>query len=147
MTYWARLPSGWRGAQARVECGRVHAALRGRAHLSSDDIQAIALSVLRHRIICNFDAHAEGQTPDSLLKEIIQTVKAPVDGPASGRNVSAGGAGAWRYDGWGQTVAASGAAASPWRYRGALDLSPTCCCGSCGIGKYTVLPPFSCNCA
>ncbi len=53
-------------------------ALRGRAHLSSDDIQAIASSVLRHRIICNFDAHADGQTPDSLLKEIIQTVKAPV---------------------------------------------------------------------
>ncbi len=77
---YIRYGSSPRGAQALVECGRVHAALRGRAHLSSEDIQAIALSVLRHRIICNFDAHAEGQTPDSLLKEIIQTVKAPVDG-------------------------------------------------------------------
>jgi MoxR-like ATPase len=77
---YIRYGSSPRGAQALVECGRVHAALRGRAHLSIDDIHAIALSVLRHRIICNFDAHAEGQTPDSLLKEIIQTVKAPVDG-------------------------------------------------------------------
>ena len=77
---YIRYGSSPRGAQALVECGRVHAALRGRAHLSSEDIQAIALSVLRHRIICNFDAHAEGQTPDSLLKEIIQAVKAPVDG-------------------------------------------------------------------
>jgi len=77
---YIRYGSSPRGAQALVECGRVHAALRGRAHLSRDDIHAIALSVLRHRIICNFDAHAEGQTPDSLLKEIIQTVKAPVDG-------------------------------------------------------------------
>ena len=77
---YIRYGSSPRGAQALVECGRVHAALRGRAHLSSDDVHAIALSVLRHRIICNFDAHAEGQTPDSLLKEIIQTVKAPVDG-------------------------------------------------------------------
>ena len=77
---YIRYGSSPRGAQALVECGRVHAALRGRAHLSSDDIHAIAPAVLRHRIICNFDAHAEGQTPDSLLKEIIQTVKAPVDG-------------------------------------------------------------------
>jgi MoxR-like ATPase len=77
---YIRYGSSPRGAQALVECGRVHAALRGRPHLSSDDIHAIAPSVLRHRIICNFDAHAEGQTPDSLLKEIIETVRAPVDG-------------------------------------------------------------------
>ena len=32
---------------------------------------------------------------------------------------------AWRYDGWGQTVASTGSSTDPWRYRGALDLSPT----------------------
>ena len=65
------------GAQALVECGRVHALLAGRAHLATDDIEAIAAAVLRHRIICNFDAHADGQTPDSLLEGIIRAVKAP----------------------------------------------------------------------
>ncbi len=75
---YIRYGSSPRGAQALVECGRVHALLRGRAHLSAKDIQTIAGSVLRHRIICNFDAHADGQTPDSLLQQIIQSVKAPV---------------------------------------------------------------------
>ena len=36
----------------------------------------VAPSVLRHRIILNFDAHADGQTPDTLLKEIIQSGRA-----------------------------------------------------------------------
>ena len=54
---------------------------RGRAHLSSEDIQAHrARPCSGTASSCNFDAHAEGQTPDSLLKEIIETVKAPVDG-------------------------------------------------------------------
>ncbi|MBI4877503.1 MAG: MoxR family ATPase [Acidobacteria bacterium] len=75
---YIRYGSSPRGAQALVECGRVYALLRSRPHLSADDIQAIALSVLRHRIILNFDAHADGQTPDSLLKEIVQTVRTPV---------------------------------------------------------------------
>jgi MoxR-like ATPase len=75
---YIRYGSSPRGAQALVECGRVLALLNGRGHLSIDDIQAIAPAVLRHRIILNFDAHADGQTPDSILKEIILTVKAPV---------------------------------------------------------------------
>ncbi len=75
---YIRYGSSPRGAQALVECGKVHALLRGRAHLSIDDITAIAPSVLRHRIIRNFDAHADGQTPDSLVKEIIQSVKVAV---------------------------------------------------------------------
>jgi MoxR-like ATPase len=63
-----------RGAQALVECGRVLALMKGRSHLSVEDVQAVALNVLRHRIIPNFDAHAEGETPDSILKEIVRTV-------------------------------------------------------------------------
>ena len=65
-----------RGAQALVECGRVFALMQGRMQLSIADIQAIAVSVLRHRIIPNFDAHADGETPDTVLKEILRTVTA-----------------------------------------------------------------------
>jgi len=65
-----------RGAQALVECGRVLALMRGRLNLSSDDVREIAPSVLRHRIILNFDAHADGQTPETILTEIIANVSA-----------------------------------------------------------------------
>jgi len=71
---YIRYGSSPRGAQALVECGRVLALMRGRHHLSIDDIQFIAANVLRHRIILNFDAHADGQTPDSILNVIINGV-------------------------------------------------------------------------
>lgn len=74
---YIRYGSSPRGAQALVECGRVLALMRGRLHLSAEDIRAIAPAVLRHRIILNFDAHADGQTPETLLTEIIASVAAP----------------------------------------------------------------------
>jgi MoxR-like ATPase len=73
---YIRYGSSPRGAQALVECGRVRALFRGRVHLSIEDIHAVAASVLRHRIILNFDAHADGQTPDSILSAILQSVTA-----------------------------------------------------------------------
>jgi MoxR-like ATPase len=71
---YIRYGSSPRGAQALVECGRVLALFRGRVHLAIEDIQAVAASVLRHRIILNFDAHADGETPDSILSAIFQSV-------------------------------------------------------------------------
>lgn len=68
---YIRYGSSPRGAQALVECGRVLALMRGRLHLSVDDIKEVATSVLRHRIILNFDAHADGRTPDGILARII----------------------------------------------------------------------------
>ncbi len=71
-----RYGSSPRGAQALVECGRVHALMRGRFHLSVEDVQVIAAAILRHRIILNFDAHADGHTPDSVLEGIIRSLPA-----------------------------------------------------------------------
>ncbi len=73
---YIRYGSSPRGGQSLLECGRVLALLRGRLHLSIDDIQDIAVSVLRHRIILNFDAHADGQTPDTILRRILETMRA-----------------------------------------------------------------------
>ena len=73
---YVRYGSSPRGAQALVECGRVLALMRGRFHLSVEDILSVAAAVLRHRIILNFDAHADGQTPESLLSIIIRSVSA-----------------------------------------------------------------------
>ena len=75
---YIRYGSSPRGAQALVECGRVAALMRGRLNLSIDDIRDIAPSILRHRIILNFDAHADGQTPDTILSRIIENVTAAV---------------------------------------------------------------------
>jgi MoxR-like ATPase len=71
---YIRYGSSPRGAQALVECGQVLALMRGRLHLASEDVEAIAPAVLRHRIILNFDAHAEGQTPETILNRIIPAV-------------------------------------------------------------------------
>jgi MoxR-like ATPase len=75
---YIRYGSSPRGAQALVECGRVLALMRGRLNLSIDDLREIAPAVLRHRIILNFDAHADGQTPETLLSRIIGKMSAAV---------------------------------------------------------------------
>jgi MoxR-like ATPase len=77
-----RYGSSPRGAQALVECGRVFALMKGRLHLSIEDVDTIAPAVLRHRIILNFDAHAEGQTPETILSKIIPSVAAAVSSRA-----------------------------------------------------------------
>jgi MoxR-like ATPase len=73
---YVRYGSSPRGAQALVECGRVRALMRGRFHLAIEDVLHIASSVLRHRIILNFDAHADGQTPETILQAVIKSVTA-----------------------------------------------------------------------
>jgi len=73
---YVRYGSSPRGAQALVECGRVLALMHGRFHLSMDDVQHVAHAVLRHRIILNFDAHADGHTPESILDGIVKGVTA-----------------------------------------------------------------------
>jgi MoxR-like ATPase len=50
--------------------------MKGRLHLSTEDVEAVAPAVLRHRIILNFDAHADGQTPETILSRIIPSVGA-----------------------------------------------------------------------
>jgi MoxR-like ATPase len=73
---YIRYGSSPRGAQALIECGRVLALMRGRVHLSVDDVLAVAPAVLRHRIILNFDAHADGETAETILDKILCGVEA-----------------------------------------------------------------------
>jgi MoxR-like ATPase len=71
---YIRYGSSPRGAQSLVQCGRVRALIRGRLNVSTQDVQALALPALRHRIILNFDAHAEGKSPDEILKSILASL-------------------------------------------------------------------------
>ncbi len=73
---YIRYGSSPRGAQALVECGRVLALMHSRFNVSTDDLRVVAPAVLRHRIILNFDAHADGQTPDTVLARILKSVTA-----------------------------------------------------------------------
>ena len=71
---YIRYGSSPRGAQALIQGGRVRALIRSRLNVSIDDVRALALPALRHRIILNFDAHAEGKTPDQVLTEILDAL-------------------------------------------------------------------------
>jgi len=65
-----RYGSSPRGAQTLILGGKVRALLDGRYNVSMEDIRALMLPALRHRIILNFEAQADGRTPDDLLEEI-----------------------------------------------------------------------------
>lgn len=56
---------------------RAHALLQGRAHVTPDDIKAIALDVLRHRILLTYEAEAEEITTDTLVDKILKTTPVP----------------------------------------------------------------------
>ena len=63
-----------RAAQALVLAGKIHALTRGQAFVSIEDIRAVALPALRHRILLNFEGEAEQVNPDTLVSELIAGV-------------------------------------------------------------------------
>jgi MoxR-like ATPase len=67
---YVRYGSSPRGAQTLILCGKVRALLDGRFNVSMEDIRGLLLPALRHRIILNFEAQADGRTTDDLLDEI-----------------------------------------------------------------------------
>ncbi len=69
--------AGPRAGQNLILGGKAMAAMDGRFSVSLDDIRKVAVPVLRHRISTNFQAQAEGQTTESLIKRLIQEIKEP----------------------------------------------------------------------
>ncbi|MBF0408717.1 MAG: MoxR family ATPase [Candidatus Riflebacteria bacterium] len=69
--------AGPRASQYLILGGKARAVFRGRYYVSCDDVRALAYSVLRHRIMVNFNAEAEGITTDALIKRIIDSVPEP----------------------------------------------------------------------
>jgi len=68
---YVRWGSSPRGAQAITLASKVRALLDGRFNVSFDDVRAVFLPALRHRILLNFEAQAEGLEPDSVLADIL----------------------------------------------------------------------------
>jgi MoxR-like ATPase len=73
---YVRYGASPRAAQGLVLGAKVLALRSGRFAVSVDDVKAIALPVLRHRIILNFEGEAEGIDADRLLSEVMETVEA-----------------------------------------------------------------------
>jgi MoxR-like ATPase len=66
-----------RGAQALVLTGKIYALLNGRFNVSTDDVRAVALPALRHRVIRNFEGEAEGITSDAIVRAVLDAVPTP----------------------------------------------------------------------
>ena len=66
-----------RGAQALVTAGKIYALLDGRFNVSIEDIRAVTLPALRHRVILNFEGEAEGITPEAIVRSILDAVPPP----------------------------------------------------------------------
>jgi len=75
---WASWGAGTRAGQFLVLGAKARALLRGRAHVTTQDIQALAYPTLRHRILLNYRAEAEGITVAEVVKRLIQSVDTPV---------------------------------------------------------------------
>ncbi|HEY3320550.1 MAG TPA: MoxR family ATPase [Planctomycetota bacterium] len=71
---YVRFGASPRGAQALVLAAKIRGLLDGRYHASFEDIEAIALPSLRHRIILNFEAEAERIDTDNVVKELLKSV-------------------------------------------------------------------------
>ena len=74
---WISWGAGLRAAQAMVIGGKARALWQGRAHVSPEDIRQLALPVLRHRILINYRAEAEGVTVENIISRLIETVSGP----------------------------------------------------------------------
>jgi MoxR-like ATPase len=66
--------AGPRACQYLILGGKVRAVLHGRFHVNTDDIRAVAKPVLRHRIVTNFNADAEGLSPDAIIDKLLEIV-------------------------------------------------------------------------
>jgi MoxR-like ATPase len=69
---WLAWGAGPRAVQFMILGAKARALLHGRAHVQTEDIQALAYPVLRHRILSNFTAASEGITPDTVIERLIK---------------------------------------------------------------------------
>ena len=76
---WVSWGAGLRAAQYLVLGAKVRALLHGRAHVTPEDIRELAHPVMRHRILINYRAEAEGVSVEKVIDRLLETVKALPD--------------------------------------------------------------------
>ena len=72
---YVRAGASPRALQALITAGQVRALLEGRYNASVEDVQALALPVLRHRVLLNFEGQAEGLTSDAVVARLLDSVR------------------------------------------------------------------------
>jgi MoxR-like ATPase len=72
---WVTWGAGLRASQYMVLGAKARALLNGKSHVSFEDIRALALPVLRHRILINYRAEAEGVVIGGLVDRLLKSVK------------------------------------------------------------------------
>ena len=77
---WVTWGAGLRASQYMVLGAKARALLHGRSHVAFEDIRALAYPVLRHRVLINYRAEAEGVAVDSLVARLLKSVQEH-DGP------------------------------------------------------------------
>ncbi len=74
---WVSWGAGPRAGQAMILTAKARAILKNRFAVTLDDLKEVALPVLRHRVIVNFRAEAEGITSDVVTQELMKAISAP----------------------------------------------------------------------
>ncbi len=74
---WLQYGGSPRATIALDRCSRAHAWLAGNDFVSPADVQAVCADVLRHRLILNYEAEAEGITPDRVVSELLARIAVP----------------------------------------------------------------------
>ncbi len=74
---WINWGAGPRASQYLVLGAKARAIMHGRYHVSYDDVKAVAKPVLRHRILTNFNAEADGITSLDIIDRLLEIIKPP----------------------------------------------------------------------
>lgn len=77
LTRWIEYGASPRASIGLDRCARAHAWLAGKDYVGPEDVQEMAYDILRHRLILNYEAEAEGVTADRFIHELIQRVPVP----------------------------------------------------------------------
>ena len=72
---WVSWGAGLRAAQFLVLGAKARTLLQGRSHVTAEDIQAVAAPVLRHRVLVNYRAEAEGMTTQKIIEQLLDQVE------------------------------------------------------------------------
>jgi len=75
---WASWGAGTRAGQFLVLGAKARALFKGRAHVTLHDLQTLAYPTLRHRILLNYRAEAEGVTVENVIRRLLDTIKSPI---------------------------------------------------------------------
>lgn len=81
VTDYVKQMVGWgagpRASQHLILASKVRALLKGRTHVTLDDVEALAIPVMRHRIVPTFHAEAEGVTVDHIVQHLLEKIARP----------------------------------------------------------------------